>query len=75
MRPEKSGTKITRRTLAALAAPAAASVFAAPGGKAQTPAASADPLEAAKARIKANTETLAKAAVPMELEPAFQFKA
>lgn len=67
--------KITRRRLAAaLTAPALAAAMpsAAP---AQTPAASADPLEAAKARIKANGDALAKEDVPMSTEPAFQFKA
>ena len=45
------------------------------GAMAQTPAASADPLEAARARIKANGDALAKETVPMSTEPAFQFKA
>ena len=59
--------KITRRKLAiALAAPTVA---------AQTPALSADPLESAKARVKANSEALAKEHVPISTEPAFQFKA
>jgi hypothetical protein len=67
--------KITRRRLAAaLTAPALAT--AAPlGAIAQTPAASADPLEAARARIKANGDALTKESVPMSTEPAFQFKA
>jgi len=64
--------KMTRRKLAAaLAAPALAGTMP---SAAQTPA-PADPLEAAKARIKANTEALAKEEVPMSTEPAFQFKA
>jgi hypothetical protein len=41
----------------------------------QTPPTAADPLEAAKARIKANGDALAKEDVPMSTEPAFQFKA
>jgi hypothetical protein len=65
--------KITRRKLAAaLTAPALAAALP-PAATAQTPA--ADPLEAAKARIKANGDALAKEAVPMSTEPAFQFKA
>jgi hypothetical protein len=59
--------KITRRKLAA--------VLAAPAALAQTPRPAADPLEAARQRIKANAETLAKENVPMPAEPAFQFKA
>lgn len=61
--------KITRRKLAL--------VLAAPAGLAQTPPAQApaDPLEAAKNRIKANGDALSKEAVPMATEPAFQFKA
>jgi hypothetical protein len=64
--------KLTRRELATVLAPAAA--------LAQTPApqppASGDAeLEAARARLKAAGDTLAKQAVPMDTEPAFQFKA
>jgi hypothetical protein len=63
--------KITRRKLAL--------VLAAPAGLAQTPPAqiqtAADPLEAAKDRIKANGDALSKESVPMATEPAFQFKA
>jgi hypothetical protein len=67
--------KITRRRLAAaLTAPALAAAMPSVAS-AQTPAASADPLEAAKARIKANGDALAKEDVPMSTEPAFQFKA
>ena len=67
--------KMTRRKLAAaLAAPALAgrmpTVAAAQGAPAP-----ADLLEAAKARIKANSDALAKEDVPMSTEPAFQFKA
>jgi hypothetical protein len=35
----------------------------------------ADPLQAAKDRIKATSDALAKEQVPMATEPAFQFKA
>jgi hypothetical protein len=75
--------KITRRRLAAaLAAPALAAAMP-PTATAQIPAAApvqtpppaGDPLEAAKARIKANGDVLAKETVPMSTEPAFQFKA
>jgi len=61
----KRAAKITRRTLAA--------VLVSAGGLAQTPA-PADPLQAAKDRIKANSDALAKEQVPMATEPAFQFK-
>jgi hypothetical protein len=67
--------KITRRKLAAaLAAPALAGRMPT-AAAAQTTATPADPLEAAKARIKANSDALAKQDVPMSTEPAFQFKA
>ena len=35
----------------------------------------ADPLQAAKARVKTASDALAKEQVPMATEPAFQFKA
>lgn len=57
--------KITRRKLAA--------VLVSSNALAQTPA-SVGPLQAAKDRIKANSDTLAKEQVPMATEPAFQFK-
>ena len=67
--------KITRRKLAAaLAAPAFAGTMPS-AAAAQTTAVPGDPLEAAKARIKANSDALAKEEVPMSTEPAFQFKA
>lgn len=65
--------KFTRRELATVLAPAAA--------LAQTPNPSGPPsggdpdVDAARARMKANGDTLAKQAVPMDIEPAFQFKA
>ena len=74
---ETKPAKMTRRTLAvALAAP----VFAAPVRAANQAvpaqaAPAADPLQAAKDRIKANGDALAKENVPMATEPAFQFKA
>ena len=66
--------KITRRKLAAtLAAPGL--VRAIPSAATAQTAAPTEPLEAAKARIKANSDALAKQDVPMSTEPAFQFKA
>jgi hypothetical protein len=59
--------KITRRKLAA--------ILAAPAALAQTQPPAADPLQAAKDRIRTNGEALAKETVPMSTEPAFQFKA
>ena len=47
----------------------------APAALAQTPAAPEDELKAARDRIKAYGETLAKVEIPMSTEPAFQFKA
>lgn len=47
----------------------------APAALAQTPAAAEDDLKAARDRIKANGEALAKVEIPMSTEPAFQFKA
>jgi hypothetical protein len=60
---------VTRRDLAA--------VLLAPAAAAQTPApqAAADPVQAARDRIKANGDILAKIDMPMDTEPAFQFKA
>ena len=66
--------QITRRKLAAL--PMALSALASKGlsqtqAQAQAPA---DPLQAAKERIKGTSDALAKEQVPMATEPAFQFK-
>ena len=67
--------KITRRKLAAaLAAPALAGTMPCTAAS-QTAAMPADPLDAAKAQIKANSDALAKQDVPMSTEPAFQFRA
>jgi hypothetical protein len=62
----KAAIQITRRKLAAalISSPALA----------QAPA-PADPLQAAKDRIKTTSDALAKEQVPMATEPAFQFKA
>ena len=62
--------KLTRRQLAAAAL--------APAALAQTtgsPAAPEEELKQALARLKANSEALAKFQAPIETEPAFQFKA
>ena len=61
--------KLTRRQMVASLAPAAAMAQASP------PATPADELKAAEARLKANSEALAKLQVPIETEPAFQFLA
>ena len=61
--------KLTRRAILGSAAVTAL---------AQTQPAPATPdeeLKAARERIKTNSETLAKLAVPIETEPALQFKA
>ncbi|MGO9008588.1 MAG: hypothetical protein ACLQPN_00675 [Bryobacteraceae bacterium] len=63
--------RLTRRQLATVLAPAVALAEAA-----AQPAATADEeLRAARDRVKTNGETLAGEAVPMAVEPAFQFKA
>ena len=65
--------KLTRRQLT-VAVSATALAAAAP----QTPqpaAAPADDLTAARDRIKANGDLLARQKLPMAIEPAFQFKA
>jgi hypothetical protein len=65
--------KLTRRQLVATLAPAAA--LAQTAAPQTAPASPADELSAAQARLKANREALARLQVPMETEPAFQFKA
>jgi hypothetical protein len=62
--------KLTRRELAAAVFTATAMAQTE-----QRPANPVDELQAARDRIKANSETLAKMQVPMASEPAFQFKA
>lgn len=62
--------KLTRRQMVAGLAPAAA-LAQAPAA----PATPADELKAAEARRKANSQALAKLEVPMDVEPAFQFRA
>ncbi len=65
--------KITRRTLAASAVASAAAMAQNP--PAASPESPEELLAAARAQVKRNGEALAKFSVPMELEPAFQFKA
>jgi hypothetical protein len=70
--------KLTRRDFATVLAPAAALA----GSSAARPNAPPDPpaegdalLESARARIKANGAILGEQDIPMDTEPAFQFKA
>jgi len=63
--------KLTRRQLAATLTSAAALAQT----QSQPAATPEELLKAAKDRIKANGETLARQQVPMATEPAFQFKA
>ena len=64
--------KLTRRQMAAMVPAALVQ-----GARAQSTAAAtpAEELKAAQARLKANSEALTKIAVPIETEPAFQFRA
>jgi hypothetical protein len=72
--------KVTRRELATVLAPALA-IAQSPAAVAQTPAAPPNPaatdadFETARERLKGAGATLAKQVVPMDTEPAFQFKA
>ncbi len=67
-------TRVTRRKLAAtVLGSAAASALAQTQPAART--SPEDELNAARGRMKANLDTLAKQDVPMATEPAFQFKA
>ncbi len=59
--------KLTRRELASALAPAAALAAQAP--------APTDELQAARLRLKAAADALARQELPMTTEPAFQFKA
>jgi hypothetical protein len=63
--------KLTRRELAAVVS---ATAMAQAQTEPQT-AAPADELEAARQRLKANGNLLARQPVPMATEPAFRFKA
>ena len=63
--------KLTRRQLAS-ALTSAAALAQTPSGPPATPE---DELKAARDRFQANGAALAKQEVPVETEPAFQFKA
>jgi hypothetical protein len=66
----RNAIKITRRKLAGVLISISAAWSS---GLAQT-AAPAEPLQAAKDRVKTAGDALAKEQVPMATEPAFQFK-
>ncbi|MBZ5728696.1 MAG: hypothetical protein LAP87_27415 [Acidobacteriia bacterium] len=63
--------KLTRRQLATLLASSTALAQAPP----PVPATPGEELKNARDRAKANGEALARLAIPMATEPAFQFKA
>jgi hypothetical protein len=70
--------KLTRRDFATVLAPAAAlagAPVARQNAPPNPPAGSDALLDTARARIKANGAILAEQAIPMDSEPAFQFKA
>lgn len=62
--------KLTRRELVA-----AVSITAAAQAQSPQKPAAADELQAARERLKANTDQVAQQQLPMATEPAFQFKA
>ena len=64
--------KMTRRTLAASAIASAAAVAQNP--PAAAPDSPEELMAAARSQLQRNGEALAKVAVPISLEPAFQFK-
>jgi hypothetical protein len=73
--------KLTRRQLAAListttisATAISATAISQAQAQSTQAAAPADPLQAARDRLKANADLLAKQAVPMSIEPAFRFQ-
>jgi acyl-CoA reductase-like NAD-dependent aldehyde dehydrogenase len=65
-------TPLSRRELAAALA---AAVPALAAGQATPPQPADDPTRAAADRLRSSSEQLAKAALPMDTEPAFQFRA
>ncbi len=65
--------KLTRRKLAAAVLGSAAGALA--QNQPPLPATPEAELEAARARLKSNTEIVARQDVAMAVEPAFQFKA
>lgn len=73
MTPKVPVAKLTRRKLAtAVLVPAAAALAQTPQAPPRTPD---EELAAARARAKQVTDALSQHAVPMTVEPAFQFKA
>ncbi|MBI2681529.1 MAG: hypothetical protein HYX25_11060 [Candidatus Solibacter usitatus] len=67
--------KITRRSLAITALAPAAAALSQATSQAQAPAAGEDLNALAHSLLRANSEILTKAAIPIATEPAFQFKA
>jgi hypothetical protein len=69
--------KLTRRQLAAMVSATATALHHAQAQAQTEPraAAPADELQAARERLKANSDLMAQQQVPMAMEPAFQFKA
>jgi hypothetical protein len=70
--------KITRRKLATALAPSLLAVRAARPAAPQSSPAPQGPaaaIDAARARMKQTSDLLAQQSVPMDIEPAFQFKA
>jgi len=65
--------KLTRRQLAAAISATTISATAVSQAPAQSQQ-PADALQAARDRLKANADLLAKQAVPMSIEPAFRFQ-
>ena len=63
--------KMTRRQLAATAIASAAAM---PQNPPAAPDSPEELLAAARSQVQRNGEALAKVAIPMSLEPAFQFK-
>lgn len=71
----RSSRKLTRRQLAGVAAGSAAVSLAALKVSAQAPATVPDFDKAARESQREDSAALASFAIPMSLEPAFQFKA
>lgn len=64
--------KLTRRQLAAVVS---ATAMIAKAQQSAAPAPPADEMQAARDRMKANSDALARVDVPAEVEPAFRFHA
>ena len=67
--------KMTRRNLALAAFAPAAAVLSQATSPGQAPAAGEDVNALAQSLVRANSEILTKAAIPISTEPAFVFKA